>query len=233
MKSLFIIPARGGSKGIPGKNVKLLNGKPLLHYSLEYARLFADDEDICLSTDEEHIAACAREIGYEAPFIRPAALATDTAGSYGVLQHAVAFYGDKGISYDAIVLLQPTSPFRERKHLEEALKLFHQELDMVVSVTESALNPYYNLFEEQEDGLLQIAKGPGTYVRRQDVPPVYAYNGSIYIINAHSLRDKSGFSAFSAIRKYVMDEQYALDLDVPADWAYAEFLSKSYHNENS
>ncbi|WP_118973738.1 acylneuraminate cytidylyltransferase family protein [Taibaiella koreensis] len=233
MKILFIIPARGGSKGIPGKNIKPLNGKPLLHYSLQYARQFAGDEDICLSTDDKNIAECAGLIGYEIPFMRPKELATDTVGSYGVLQHALGFYQDRGNNYDAVVLLQPTSPFRERRHLEEALGLFHYELDMVVSVTESALNPYYNLFEEQENGLLRIAKGTGDYVRRQDVPAVYAYNGAIYVINADSLRAKASLSAFSAIRKYVMDQRYAVDLDVPADWAYAEFLSKSNHNENS
>ncbi len=90
---------------------------------------------------------------------RPESLATDDSGSYEVLQHALSFYQDQGIDYDAIVLLQATSPFRERKHLEEALPLFDRRVDMVVSVTESAFNPYYNLFEENERGLLKISKG--------------------------------------------------------------------------
>lgn len=231
MKLLFIIPARGGSKGIPGKNIKLLNGKPLIHYSIEYARLFAPDSDICVTTDDVKIADCARQIGYEVPFMRPDALATDHAGSYEVLQHALAFYKDRGLDYDAVVLLQATSPFREKKHLEEALPLFDKTVDMVVSVTETAFNPYYNLFEENENGLLKISKGDGTFTRRQDVPPVYAYNGSIYIINSGSLATYKGFSGFRAIKKYAMEARYALDLDTPADWEYAEYICKNYVHE--
>lgn len=226
MRPLFVIPARGGSKGIPGKNIKLLDGKPLIHYSLEYARLFAGDEHICLTTDDEAIAACALRIGYQVPFMRPGELAGDQAGSYDVLRHALAFYEDKGRIFDTLVLLQPTSPFRLPQHFEEALATFNHELDMVVSVTESAYNPYYNLFEEGETGLLSISKGVGGYQRRQDVPPVYAYNGSIYIINTASLRRHRGFQAFNRTKKYVMDARYSIDLDVPADWAYAEFLIK-------
>lgn len=231
MKLLFIIPARGGSKGIPGKNIKLLNGKPLIHYSIEYARMFAPDNDICVTTDDIKIADCARQIGYEVPFMRPESLATDRSGSYEVLQHALSFYQHQGINYDAVVLLQPTSPFRLRKHLEEALPLFDNNVDMLVSVTESAFNPYYNLFEEDGRGLLTISKGAGKYTRRQDVPPVYAYNGSIYIINSGSLQQHQGFAAFSSIKKYIMEERFSIDLDVPADWEYAEYISKNTINE--
>lgn len=225
LKALFIIPARGGSKGIPGKNIKPLNGKPLIHYSIEYARLFADDADICLTTDDAAIAACALNIGYQVPFMRPAELATDTSGSYEVLQHALSFYQAKGIAYDAIVLLQPTSPFRLKQHLEEAFQLYISRPDMVVSVMESPYNPYYNLFEEGADGLLSISKGDGGYKRRQDVPPVYAYNGSIYIINPRSLESHRAFKGFGAVKKYVMDERFSIDLDTPSDWELAEYLA--------
>lgn len=224
MKWLFVIPARGGSKGIPGKNVKPLGGKPLIHYSLEFARLFASDADICVSTDSDVIAESVKNINYHLPFVRPGHLATDTAGSYEVLQHAEAFYRNSGREYDGVVLLQPTSPFRERVHLEEALKLFRSDVDMVVSVSESAANPYYNLFEEDAEGFLHVSKGSGAYTRRQDAPSVYAYNGSLYIINTRSLREKKSFASFGRIIKYVMSNQYSVDIDTQADWNYAEHI---------
>lgn len=224
MNTLFVIPARGGSKGIVGKNIKLLGGKALLHYSIEYARLFAKDTDICVSTDDLNIANCASEIGYKVPFIRPAHLATDMASSYDVIEHSLLFYKQKGINYDAVVLLQPTSPFRLVTHLEEAFDLFNPRIDMVVSVIETPYNPYYNLFEENNQNLLTISKGPGTYTRRQDAPPVYSYNGSLYIINAHSLLEKKDFRSFQSIKKYIMDSKFSIDLDVPSDWYYAEYL---------
>ena len=229
MKYLFVIPARGGSKGIPGKNIKPLGGKPLIHYSIEYARLFADDADICLTTDSEKIANCALEIGYKTPFLRPNNLATDTAGSYEVLQHALFFFENQGKKYDAVILLQPTSPFREKQHLEEMLPLFSSENDMIVSVCEAKGNPYYNLFEENTEGYLKVSKGDGSFTRRQDVPLVYEYNGSIYIISAESLRTKSSFRAFQSIKKYEMSEAYSIDLDTPTDWQKAEFYIKTTH----
>ncbi len=227
-KLLFVIPARGGSKGVPGKNIKPLGNKPLIHYSIEYARLFTSDDNICVSTDSEAIAESAAALQLKVPFLRPAALATDTAGSYEVLQHALSFFSQLGKEYDAVVLLQPTSPLREKKHLEEALALYNDTLDMVVSVKISAANPYYNLFEENKEGYLGLSKGKGQFTRRQDMPEVYEYNGSLYIINCRSLRSKSSFRDFSAIRKYVMGERYSIDLDTLEDWNYAEYLVNKY-----
>jgi CMP-N,N'-diacetyllegionaminic acid synthase len=231
LKLLFVIPARGGSKGIPGKNTKLLAGKPLIHYSIEYARLFAQDADICLTTDDLLIAESAALIGYNAPFIRPASLAADNSSTYSVLRHTYQYYYDRGILYDAIILLQPTSPLRTETHLREAMNLFDKSIDMVVSVTESSFNPYYNLFEERQDGLIQISKGDGSFTRRQDVPPVFAYNGSIYIINTSSLIERDSFSSFKSVKKYLMDEKYATDLDTLDDWNYMEYIFKNKLNE--
>jgi CMP-N,N'-diacetyllegionaminic acid synthase len=230
MQALFIIPARGGSKGIPGKNIKLLNGKPLLHYSIEYARIFTGDENICLSTDDNKIIACAQTVGLVVPFIRPEALATDESGTYGVLQHAWNYYHKLGKNYDTIVLLQPTSPLRKPNHLQEALALFSAQTDMVVSVKESKANPYYNLFEEDGEGFLTISKGKGNYTRRQDIPKVYEYNGAIYIINTTSLMNKKSFSEFTAIRKFVMEDSFSVDLDTQEDWDLAEY--KLHHSHS-
>ena len=124
MKCLYLIPARGGSKGIPKKNIKLFNGKPLIHYSIEFAKKLTDSKDICVSTDSEEIKKVAEQTGIHVPFIRPADLATDKAGSSNVIKHAVEFYKAGGVNYDAVILLQPTSPFRLIKHVKEAITIF-------------------------------------------------------------------------------------------------------------
>ena len=222
MNTLFVIPARGGSKGIPGKNIRLLGGKPLIAYSIEVARALADDEDICVSTDEDEIASVVESLGLEVPFMRPDYLATDQAGTFEVLIHAMDFYESKGKNYQSLVLLQPTSPFRASKDVKEALQLFSPNLDMVVSVKETKSNPYFMLFEENTEGYLEPSKS-GDFFRRQDAPSVYEYNGAIYVINTESLRKYGSLRAFPRVKKYVMDEFHSLDIDQPIDWKIAEF----------
>ncbi len=223
MKILYVIPARGGSKGIPRKNIKLLNGKPLISYAIDTARSLATDENICVSTDDDEIIQVVEEYGLKVPFKRPDYLATDKAGTYEVLLHALDFYEKQGQHYDVIVLLQPTSPFRSAKHVEEAVKLYSSEVDMVVSVKEATANPYYNCFEENQEGVLQISKGDGHYTRRQDAPKVYEYNGAVYVINTNSLKQRT-LSQFNKRVKYVMDDFHSLDLDNMNDWVFAECL---------
>lgn len=222
--TLFLIPARGGSKGIPHKNIKPLAGKPLIHYSIEYARLFTSDDNICLSTDDPKIIGCAKEIGLEAPFIRPAEYSTDTASSFDVMKHAIKFYEDKQVKYKKLVLLQPTSPFRKKEHLIRAFEVFDDKCEVVVSVYEVKHNPYFNLYEESNNGLLQISKGNGRYTRRQECPPVYAFNGSIYIFDIEKLKHGNTFKDFTKIKKYIMSEDFSVDLDSPRDWEWAEFV---------
>ena len=221
--TLFVIPARGGSKGLPGKNIKLLNGKPLIHYSIDFARLFVADKNICVTTDSKEIAECVEKINYKTLFLRPEKLATDEAGSGEVLLHAIGEYEKRTGNYERIVLLQPTSPFRLKQHLNEASSLYNSTIDMVVSVRESEANPYYNIFEEGEDGFLKKSKD-GHYSKRQDCPSVYQYNGSIYIINASSLK-KRPLNEFEKIVKYIMPAEYSIDLDTPYDWTVAECLT--------
>lgn len=220
---LVIITARGGSKGIPGKNIKLLCGKPLLCYSIDAARAIAPDERICLTTDSVEIAQVAEEYGLSVPFMRPAELATDTASSDSVLKHALAWYDDAGVKVDAIVHLQPTSPFRTKEQLIEALALYDDSVDMVVSVSESSANPYYDCYEEDADGFLRLSKGEVRPVNRQAAPKIWQTNGSIYVINPHSLRTKP-MTAFTRQQKFVMDKLYSIDLDTMVDWKLAEVL---------
>ncbi|EAR02772.1 cytidylyltransferase domain-containing protein [Maribacter sp. HTCC2170] len=220
MNPLIIIPVRGGSKGIPGKNIKKLNGKPLIHYTIEAARKLFKDEVICVSTDSKEIKQVVEQIGLPVPFLRPKELATDSANTYDVLLHALDFYEKKNYFPDVIIFLQATSPFRTSKHISEALELYDKSCDMVVSVKETKANPYYVLFEENHEKWLTKSK-KGNFTRRQDCPKVWEYNGAIYIINVNSLKNRSHLS-FKKVRKYVMEEQYSLDLDSPMDWLLAE-----------
>ena len=226
MKILVVIPARGGSKGIPRKNIKPFAGKPLIYYTIDTARAIVPDEDICVSTDDDEIIQVVENYGLKVPFKRPDELATDTAGSYEVLLHALDFYEKQGRHYDVLLLLQNTSPFRTVEHVKEALKLYTPELDMVVSVKECAANPYYCVFEENKEGYLHVCKGDGTIYRRQDAPKVYEYNGAVYVINTESLK-KQHLHQFAKRIKYVMDEKSSFDLDTMNDWMIAEKIAEN------
>lgn len=221
-EALVIIPARAGSKGVPGKNKKMLGGIPLIGHTLFAALEVFDVSQICISTDDSEIIEYAESLGIEVPFIRPVHLCGDDVGTYEVLMHAIDFYANMGLVFKRIVLLQPTSPFRKGRHIGEAFQLFRPDLDMVVSVKKTKVNPYFVLFEEDENGFLQKSK-KGDFARRQDVPDVWEYNGAIYIINAESLQ-KARLSEFTKVKKYVMDEISSHDIDTPLDWLIAETI---------
>lgn len=225
MKPLIIIPARGGSKGIPHKNIKPLNGKPLIQYTIDVARQIVPDEDICVSTDDHEIIKVAEDYGLRVPFVRPADLATDTAGTYEVLLHAVDYYETQGKQYDCVLLLQNTSPFRTAEHVKDAMKLYNSDVEMVVSVNETKTNPYYNCVEEGPDGFLKKTLDSKMLTRRQDAPITYEYNGAIYVMNVEKLKAMH-YGKFTKIVKYVMDELHSVDLDTMLDWKYAEFVIK-------
>jgi N-acylneuraminate cytidylyltransferase len=225
MKPLIIIPARGGSKGVPRKNIKLLNGIPLIHYTIKAAQQIFDDSLICVSTEDEEIKQVAEQTNIIVPFLRPQELASDTSGSYEVLLHAIEHYANNGYEADTLILLQPTSPYRTSSQIEEALQLYTNEIDMVVSVKETKSNPYYILFEENESGFLRKSK-ESNFTRRQDCPKVWEYNGAIYIINVASLK-KGTIGDFKKVIKYEMDEFSSHDIDTPLDWDFAEILIKN------
>lgn len=221
---LIVIPARGGSKGIPGKNIKKLGGKPLIHYTVEAAREILDDRDILVSTDSEEIRNEVLKTGLDVPFLRPASLSTDEAPTYEVLLHALNYMESKGSYHDTLILLQPTSPFRTAKHIKEALSLYRNDFEMLVSVKETSANPYYVLREENEEGFLVPSK-TGNFTRRQDCPKVWEINGAIYIIDVKALKRKN-YSHFTRIKKYEMDDVSSHDIDTGFDWLIAETIVK-------
>ena len=226
MKPLIVIPARGGSKGVPRKNIKVLGDKPLIQYTIDAAKGVFDDEFICVSTDDFEIKSVVEQLGLKVPFLRPNELASDTAGTYEVLLHAISYYESKGYFPDTLILLQPTSPFRTSAHIKEALNLYHESIDMVVSVKETKANPYYILFEEDRNGYLKKTK-EANFTRRQDCPKVWEYNGAIYIINVKALKEKT-ISQFTKVCKFEMDETSSHDIDTLLDWKIAEIILQDF-----
>jgi CMP-N-acetylneuraminic acid synthetase len=223
MKILGLIPARGGSKGIPCKNIKLLGGKPLLQYTFEAAKNSKLLNKVILSSDDEDIIQIAKQLELEVPFKRPAHLAEDSSSTLGVVKHALNYYLDKGIQFDAVCLLQATTPFRKRGLIDECiLKFQDNNFDSLVTVRQvpEEYNPHW-VFEDNE-GTLKIATGEKEIIsRRQDLPKAYHRDGAIYItktevlLNENSLFGKKiGFVDTSAF-PYV-------NIDNPEDWRKAE-----------
>ena len=226
MKTLYLITARGGSKGIPGKNIRPFLGKPLICHAIDNARdAGADDADILVSTDSDEIRKVAEDYGLKVPFMRPAHLATDTASSYDVIVDCLHRLTVEGRNYDRLVLLQPTSPLRTADDIRHAEALWRPDIDMVVSVCPAKTNPYCGAFETDTEGLLHISKGDGRYTRRQDAPEVWEYNGAVYVMTVASLL-RGPMSGFRRIVPSVMPSERSVDLDTPLDWEIAEHIAK-------
>lgn len=222
-KILVVIPARGGSKGLPGKNIKELCGKPLICWTIDVAREIVKDENICVSTDYSSIAAIVRDYGLNVPFIRPDVLSSDSATTRDVIIHALNFYEKQGKCYDIVVLLQPTSPLRTSVHVREALDLYTNQIDMVVSVKKSHTAAV--LAQDNHEGYLELVLNQDAK-RRQDIPIYYEYNGAIYIINVQSLRNNPTMNYKRKI-KYIMDDKSSLDIDNQLDFDIVELIKKN------
>lgn len=221
--TLFVITARGGSKGLPGKNIKDLCGKPLIAYSIDIARSFTDDENICVSTDSEDIKRVVEEYGLKVPFLRPDYLATDTATSNDVLVHAVSFFAEQGRQYKKLCLLQPTSPLRSVADVEGSMALYRDDIDMVVSVVKSHAPAV--LCNDDEDGFVQLVYNKNASGRQQ-LADMYEFNGAVYVINIQSLLDK-GMGKFTKRVKYVMSKENSVDIDDIYDFYQVESILKN------
>lgn len=223
MKILAIIPARGGSKGVPGKNSKLLGDKPLIAYSIEQAIASDSFAKIIVSTDDEAIAKIAIDFGAEVPFIRPSELANDTASSIAVVQHTVDFLESKNEFFDAICLLQPTSPFREKGFVVKAITKFAEtNSDALVSVlpVPHEYNPHW-VFESDKNGMLQIATGDKEIIkRRQELPQAFFRDGAIYLTKIASI--KRGTFYGEKLGYIESNPNLYVNIDTMKDWMRAE-----------
>ncbi|MCB2173561.1 acylneuraminate cytidylyltransferase family protein [archaeon] len=225
---LGIIPARGGSKGIPEKNIKILNGKPLLQYTIEAALESELLSRVILSTDDSKIAEVGRTCGVEVPFIRPKELAMDDTSSLLVVQHAVSVLKTIGDSYDAICLLQPTSPLRKTETIDACITLlFDSQADAVVTVlpVPYEYNPHWVYFR-RPDGELYLSMGDTNPVpRRQLLPPAFHREGSVYVTRVNVVMDKGSLYGDRLIG-YPVNPSESVNIDNMEDWKLAEKLVK-------
>lgn len=225
MKILGLILARGGSKGVPHKNKKVLGDLPLISYSINSAIKSKLIHNILVSTDCVDLFQIAENSGCKPPFIRPSALSQDSSTSLEVVQHAISFFEEQGILYDAVCLLQPTSPFRKEGFIDSAIQQFiDKQVDSLVSVlpVPHEYNPHWT-FEIQEKGLLKIATGEEHIIpRRQDLPKAYHRDGSIYITKVSVLKQGSFYGDSMAYIE--SDPEWYVNIDTLYDWNRAEEL---------
>ncbi len=224
MRILALIPARGGSKRLPGKNIRPLGGKPLLAWTLEAAKGLASVCDLLLSTDDPDIASVGKDWGALVPWLRPDHLATDSASSLEVALHALDWYEQETGPVDGLMLLQPTSPFRRRDTLARGIQLFaDQGGQTVVGVSPAHPHPYW-CFRLEEGRLAPLLGEEYLDIRSQDLPPAYAVNGAFYLVSPAILRSSRSFTPPSALPLIMTSRREALDIDNAEDWAMAEFF---------
>ena len=227
MNIVCVISARGGSKGVKGKNIRSFLGKPLIGWSIEQALSCPEISRVIVSTDSKDIANIALSFGAEVPFMRPYELANDVAGKWEVWQHALKSYEEYyKESIDIYVDLDCTSPLRDIDDISSAIKQFNQSsVDAVFSVCEARKNPYFNMIEK-ENGCLKLCKSlPHSIVRRQDAPKVYDHVASIYVISPKYLR--IGNSLLSGCTQgYDIGQDKSLDIDSEFDFEVVEHLMK-------
>ena len=222
---LAIIPARGGSKGIPNKNIMDICGKPLIAYTIEAGKKSKYIDEVVVSTDSEAIKITAQQYGAKVPFLRPEELSNDIAKSIDVVLHAIDFYENNNINFDYIILLQPTSPLRTFEHLDKAIeKLIDSNGSSLISVREADENPVI-MRTIQDEKLREIISFGGTNLRRQDLPTFYIFNGALYINSNDMLVNEKRFVDENTI-PYVMDKESSVDIDTMLDARLVELIIK-------
>lgn len=225
MKTIATICARGGSKGLPGKNLRPLAGIPLIAHTIVFASAHPAIDAVHVSTDDEEIARVARAAGAEVRGLRPAELARDDTPKLPVIEHLLNCLEAEGERFDRVVDLQPTSPLRLPEDLDGCLARFASDdrPDLVLSVFDSGFNPWFNLVEERPDGSVTIAKGSGA-TARQAAPRVWALNGSIYVWRREALTTAARDGLWSVrVAAYPMPASRSVDIDTLDDFELAEW----------
>lgn len=220
---LGLIPARGDSKGVPRKNIKLLCGKPLLEYTVEAALASRLLSRVILSTDDREIAEVGLRCGLEVPFLRPSELAADDTPMLPVVQHAIRQMESLGESFEAICLLQPTNPLRRADEIDACIELLvSSEADAVVTVLEvpPEYNPHWVYFQTEE-GALYLSTGEASPIaRRQDLPPAFHREGSVYVTRREIVMQSNSLYGKRVIG-YALDRAGTVNIDTPEDWQRA------------
>jgi len=224
---LGTICCRGGSKGIPGKNIRLLNNVPLIAYTIKTASSAKLLSDVIVSTDDQTIADIAVKYNVKAPFLRPADLASDTASKWPVFIHAVEWYeNNMNTKVDYIVDMDVTVPLKTSIDIDGAIKMAfdNNDADVVITGYEPERNPYFNMMELDDNGFAEIVKKTSTpIVRRQDAPKVYSLSPAAYVIKKTALYNYSHWSR-AKCKIYPMPRERAIDIDTPIDFRIVEML---------
>ena len=227
MRILAVIPARGGSKRLPGKNIRMLGDKPLIVWSIDAAKGIPEICDILVSTDSSEIAEICKESGVLVPWLRPAELATDTASSVDVAIHALDWYESEHGTVDGLLLLQPTSPFRTKETICIGIALFAKHgHSSVVGVSPTHAHPMWTL--KIENGyLVPFMPEAGLQTRSQDLPPAFVVNGSLYLVPPSDLRSSKSFLGANPIPQLLEPSQQTEDIDTEWDFKMAENFART------
>lgn len=232
MKTVCTICARGGSKGLPGKNIRSLLGKPLISYSIEQALCSGLFEKVYISTDSAEIAEVAKSYGAIVPFLRPLELAQDETPKLDVINHLIDTLELSGDRFETIVDLDATSPLRDVDDIRQALSCLDSNTDVVITGYKSNKNPYFNMVEVNDEGHAFLSKTTDRlFFTRQSSPLVYALNASIYVWNRESL--KKGIWNNKKIKIHEMPIERSIDIDTPVDWRLVELLMSEKIGDNN
>jgi len=226
MEILYIIPARGGSKGLPGKNIRLLGNKPLIAYAIEAAVNSVFKGTVIVSTDDEEIATVGKKYGAAVPFMRPDELATDAASTMDLVFHAINFYKQQHVFFDLVVVLQPTSPLRTSSDIDQAISLMKEKkMYAVVSVCESEHHPLWTNILPPDGSMKNFIREEVKGKNRQQLPLNFRLNGALYISKSEALETYKGFIHEKTIA-YIMPTDRSVDIDHEIDFKLAELLLK-------
>jgi CMP-N,N'-diacetyllegionaminic acid synthase len=221
---LAVIPARGGSKGLPGKNIRQLGDLPLIGYAVKCALNCPEVSKVICTTDSETIANVAKHMGADVPFMRPDNLATDTSAMWPVIQHALeAATEHYQTEFQSVLLLDPTSPGRTPTDVAEAIKNLEADptADGVIGVSEPEFNPIWHCVVEQDGYMHDLVPEGRTFTRRQDLPSVYRINASIYLWRANFVRNSTNWREGKSLM-HIIPESRAVHVDTPEDFKHAE-----------
>ena len=223
MKRFAFIFARGGSKGVPGKNIKEIYGKPLIAYSIEIAKEIESIEKVFVSTEDNNIATVAKNFGAEI-IPRPQRLAQDTSPEWIAWQHAVKWLEEEKENFDIFISLPATSPLRNKKDISQCISSLDERTDMVVGITEANRSPYFNMVEKNDDGFINILiKNDNGYTRRQETPTVFDMTTVAYVTRPEFIRNYKGIFE-GKVKGVEIPAERALDIDTELDFEIAEFL---------
>jgi len=215
-----LMPARGNSKGLAGKNIKILGGKPLINWTIEAAKKSQYIDDVVLSSEDPEIIKIARDAGCHIPFVRPASLAQDNSSVIDVITHAIQHVSD----FDILVLLQATSPFRNQSHIDQALETFiNRKADSCVSVTKPHISPYWMYTLDHNSHMRELISSEFSHQQRQTLPAVYALNGAIYIIRRDMFLQRKKLVGDACV-PYIMDSDASIDIDYALDFYLAQTI---------